>query len=120
MPEDTKALRKTADAHMDSLIADKGLPITTGALQVIIAIASVTTMVTVKTSTKPPTVVPDDLSSRTFAEVGLDDDGVAVFKENLKVLLDFIAAEIDKLPDNKNVNIGKVMEFVRLSILAAD
>jgi hypothetical protein len=119
MADDKDALQKQADAHLDGLIAAKGLEITTGALQVIIAIASVTTTVTVNTKVKPPQITPPNLSSLTFAQVGLDDEGVAVFKHNLKILLDFIATEIDKLPDNKNVNIGKVMEFIRLSILAA-
>jgi hypothetical protein len=104
---------------MDELIQAKGLEVTTGSIQVIIALASVTTVVTINTSVKPPAIQPPNLGEKTFKDVGLDDDGVAVFKENLKVLLDFIPGEIDKLPDNSNVKISKVMEFIRLSILAA-
>lgn len=99
--------------------AGKPANVTTGALQVVEALAAVTDLVTVDTSKKPPVVTPPDLPDKTFAQVGLDDAGVAVFKTNLKVLLDFIAAAIDQLPDNSNVTIGKVMEFVRDSIEAA-
>src|SRR5690348_5181878 len=95
------------NSHLDQLIADKKLAVTTGAIQVAIAIAATTTNVTVNTSTNPPTVTPADLGSRTFASLGMDDPLVAIFKANLKVLLDFIADEIDNLPDNANMNIGK-------------
>jgi len=114
-----KTVPKDANAILDELIKDKQLEISTGALQVVIAIASVTNTVTVNTSVKPVEIKPPNLPDLTFADVGLGDDDVAVFKHNLKVLLDFIANQIDQLPENSNLKIGKVMEFVRLSILAA-
>src|ERR1022692_1636087 len=104
--------------HLDSLIQGQ-LAVTTGAIQVAIAIAATTTVVTVDTTTTPPTINPPDLDAKTFADVGMDDSLVSIFKANLKVLLSEISSDIDKLPDNANMNIGKVMDFVRLSILAA-
>lgn len=111
----------TADpnATLAGLIQGQHIAVTTGAIQVAIAIASVTTVVTVNAAAVPPTVDPPDLASRSFADVGMDDNQVAVFKANLKILLKSISSDIDQLPDSASLNIGKVMEFVRLSILAA-
>jgi len=119
MKNATKKAASDPNAEMETLLEAKRLAVTTGTVQVVIALASVTSVVTVDTTKKPIKVNPPNLRDLSFADVGLDDDGVAIFKENLIVLLDFIADDIRKLPDNRNVNIGKVLEFVRLSILAA-
>jgi hypothetical protein len=85
------------------------------------AIASVTTLVTVDTTKNPPVFEPDDLGSLTFGDprVGLTNEGVSIFKANLKILLPTIADDIDEIPDNANLNIGDVAKFVQLSLQTA-
>jgi hypothetical protein len=121
-----KAKRESASAGtareaLAALIRKKEATVTDGAVQVIIAIASVTTLVTIDTTEDPPTFEPDDLGSLTFADprVGLTDEGVAIFKANLKTLLPQIADDIDQIPDNANLNIGDVAKFVQLSLQTA-
>lgn len=103
------------------LIREKEARVTDGAIQVVIAIASVATLVTVDTTQDPPVFDPDDLGSLTFGDprVGLTDEGVAIFKANLKVLLPQIVSDIDQIPDNANLNIGDVARFVQLSLQAS-
>src|ERR1039457_5031608 len=109
-----------ANAKLAALIQGKKLTTTDGALQVALAIASVTQLVTVDSTQDPFTVDPEDLGTLTFGKVGMSDQQVAIFKANLKVLLPQISKEIDKLPDNASLVIGDVAEFVRVSILSPD
>jgi hypothetical protein len=108
----------SARETLAALIREKEAGVTDGAIQVVIAIASVTTLVTVDTTQDPPVFDPDDLGTMTFGDprVGLTDDGVAIFKANLRVLLPQIAGDIDQIPDNANLNIGDVARFVQLSL----
>jgi hypothetical protein len=110
-----------AQRVLAALIEEKEATVTDGALQVVIAIASVTTLVTVDATQDPPVFEPEDLGSLTFGDprVGLTDEGVAIFKANLKVLLPRIADDIDQIPDNANLNIGEVARFVQLSLQTA-
>jgi hypothetical protein len=121
-----KARGETASARgaqetLAALIKKKQESVTDGAIQVIMAIASVTALVTVDTTQDPPVLDPDDLGSLTFADprVGLSNEGVAIFKSNLKILLPTIADDIDEIPDNANLNIGDVAKFVQLSLQTA-
>jgi len=111
----------SARETLAALIREKEARVTDGAIQVVIAIASVTTLVTVDTTQDPPIFDPDDLGTLTFGDprVGLTDDGVAIFKANLKNLLPQIASDIDQIPDNSNLNIGDVARFVQLSLQAS-
>jgi hypothetical protein len=122
----TKATREAASASgarelMAALIKKKEAAVTDGAIQVVMAIASVTTLVTVDTTKNPPVFEPDDLGSLTFGDprVGLTNEGVSIFKANLKILLPTIADDIDEIPDNANLNIGDVAKFVQLSLQTA-
>jgi hypothetical protein len=110
-----------AQETLAALIKKRQESVTDGAIQVIMAIASVTTLVTVDTTQDPPAFDPDDLGTRTFADprVGLSNEGVAIFKSNLKILLPTIADDIDEIPDNANLNIGDVAKFVQLSLQMA-
>jgi hypothetical protein len=116
-PSSSTAARETLAA----LIRKKEALVTDGAIQVVMAIASVTTLVTVDTSVDPPTFDPEDLGSLTFDDprVGLTDHGVAIFKANLKIMLPQIAADIDQIPDNASLNIGDVARFVQVSLQTA-
>jgi hypothetical protein len=111
----------SAKEALASLIREKEAVVTDGALQVIIALASATTLVTVDTTQEPPAVEPENLGTLTFndPQVGLADDDMPIFKANLKTLLPQIGNDIDQIPDNANLNIGDVAKFVQLSLMAA-
>ena len=111
----------SARETLAALIRKKEEAVTDGAIQIVIAIASVTTLVTVDTTQDPPAFEPSDLGELTFGDprVGLTDQGVAIFKANLKILLPQIADDIDQIPDNANLNIGDVARFVQLSLQTA-
>lgn len=111
----------TAQGTLAALIKKKEAAVTDGAIQVVIAVASVTALVTVDTTQEPPVFEPEDLGSLTFGDprVGLSDEGVAIFKANLKILLPQIAGDIDEIPDNASLNIGDVARFVQLSLQTA-
>ena len=106
---------------MAALIKKKQESVTDGAIQVVMAIASVTTLVTVDTTQDPPAFEPDDLGTLTFGDprVGLTNEGVAIFKANLKILLPTVADDIDEIPDNANLHIGDVAKFIQLSLQTA-
>ncbi|MEK6286506.1 MAG: hypothetical protein AABO57_12255 [Acidobacteriota bacterium] len=90
-----------------------------GRLEVALAIARTSDLVTVDTQTDPVTVDPDDLFDRTFNDngVGIDDDQMAVFKAELVKLLNEIESDINRIPENSNQVIEQVAEFVRLALL---
>jgi hypothetical protein len=120
-----KAKRETTSAGardvMAALIKKKQESVTDGAIQVVMAIASVTSLVTVDTTQDPPAFDPDDLGTLTFGDprVGLTNEGVAIFKANLKILLPTIKDDIDEIPDNADLNIGDVAKFIQLSLQTA-
>ena len=112
---------KQTPSKLNELMAAKvGQLPTDGRLEVALAVASCTNLVTVDATTHPFTTVPDDLFDRTFSdpEVGMDDDQMRVFKACLKRLLPTISNDIDQIPENANQQIGQVAEYVRLSLLA--
>jgi hypothetical protein len=118
--------RPKVPEHMttiNSLIATKQASVgpKDGRLEVALAIAATTALVTVDASTTPFSTNPDDLFDRTFddSKVGISDDQMAVFKANLTVLLPEITDDIAQIPENAALPIEKVAEFVRLSLLAA-
>jgi hypothetical protein len=120
---ETKKQELTLGAQdaLAGLIQKKEAIVGDGSLQVVLAIASVTTRVTVDTTKDPPVIDPEDLGTLTFADprVGLTDQQVAIFKSNLKIMLPQISADIDQIPDNASLRIADVAKFVRLSLLAA-
>jgi hypothetical protein len=95
-------------------------PATDGSLQVVIAIASVTNLVTIDTTQVPPVVNPDNLGDLAFNDnaVGLSDGQMPIFKANLKVLLPNIGDDIDKIPDNSNLIVSAVAKIVRLALMS--
>ena len=92
-----------------------------GSLQIALAIASVTTLVTVDSTQNPPVISPKDLGMLAFNDpaVGMTDEQVAIFKANLEIMLPEIAADIRRIPDNANQNIGDVAQFIQLALIAA-
>ena len=108
-----------AQARLEALISEREAVVGDGSLQVVIAIASVTTLVTVDTAQRPPVVTPANLGALTFndPQVGMSNAQVAIFKANLKLLLPQISADIDLIPDNANLQIAQVAKLVRLSLL---
>lgn len=109
-------------ARLNKLIAGKQASLTPkdGRLELALAIASTTNLVTVDTTAVPFTTNPDDLFDRTFDDkmVGISDDQMPVVKANLSVFLPEIANDISEIPDNAATPIEKVAEFIRLSLLA--
>lgn len=91
-----------------------------GSLQIALAIASVTTLVTVDTTQSPPVITPEDLGMLTFNDpaVGMTDEQVAIFKSNLMIMLPEIADDIRQIPDNAHQNIGDVAQFIQLALVA--
>ena len=111
---------EAAHDKLNKMIAAKEQEIGDGGVQVAMAIASVTTLVTVDTSQDPVVVTPDNLGDLTFDDpaVGMSDDQMPIFKANLKILLPLIADDISQIPDNSKLLISKVARFVQLSIMA--
>jgi hypothetical protein len=107
---------------LNKLIAAKQVSVTPkdGRLELALAIASTTNLVTVDTTAVPFATLPDDLFDRTFDDklVGISDDQMPVVKANLSVLLTEIAEDISQIPENAATPIEKVAEFIRLSLLA--
>jgi hypothetical protein len=89
-----------------------------GRLKLALAIAASTDLVTVNLG-PPATVDPSDLFIRRFNDpkVGLDNEQMRDFKERLKIFLPSISADIDQIPENSNLIIEDVAEFVRLALL---
>ena len=87
-----------------------------GRLQVALAIAATTNLVTVNATETPFTTTPDDLFDLMFNDstVGISDEQMPVFKANLTVLLPTIAIDISQIPENAGLPIEKVAELVRL------
>jgi hypothetical protein len=108
-----------AQAMLEALIAEREAVVGDGSLQVVIAIASVTTLVTVDTTQDPPVVTPETLGALRFndPQIGMSNAQVGIFKANLKLLLPQISADIDLIPDNANLQIAQVVKLVRLSLL---
>ena len=96
------------------------MPIKDGRLEVATAIADTTDLVTVDPTTDPFTTDPEDLFDRRFNDdqVGIDDNQMRIFKATLDELLPEISREIERIPNNSNVLIEDVAEFVMLALSA--
>jgi hypothetical protein len=59
------------------------------------------------------------LGERTFSDpaVGISDEQMAIFKANLQRLLPQISADIAQIPENADLRIADVAEFVQLSLM---
>ena len=108
-----------ATRALDRLISDKERAVGDGSLQVVLAIASVTSLVTIDTSTAPATIEPPDLGQRKFNDlkVGMSNTQMAIFKANLTTLLPEIALDVARIPENAALKIADVAKFVRLALL---
>ena len=117
-----KATSPNDHAHLDRLIAAKSMASgpTDGRLQVALAIAGVSSLVTVDATKHPFETSPDDLFDLLFNDptVGLADEQMPALRANLTALLPGIAVDIAQLPDNASLPIEKTAEFIRLSLLA--
>lgn len=91
-----------------------------GRLEVVTAIADTTDLVTVDPTTNPPTVKPENLFDLTFNDerVGIDDSQMRLFKASLEELLPEITSDIERIPNNSNLLVDDVAEFVRLALRA--
>jgi hypothetical protein len=114
------ASSSAAERTLDRMIAEKQRTVGDGSLQVILAIASVTNLVTIDTTKTPPKMNPPNLGQLTFndAKVGLSNTQMAIFKGNLATLLPEIEADVAKIPENAGLKISAVADFVRLALLA--
>jgi hypothetical protein len=93
------------------------MPVKDGRLEVALAIARTSDLVTVVV--QPLSVDPSDLFDRAFNnnKVGIDDGQMSLFKAELERLLPEITTDIDRIPENANQIIEDVAEFVRLALL---
>jgi hypothetical protein len=91
-----------------------------GRLEVATAIADTSDLVTVDPTTDPFTTDPKDLFDLRFNDdqVGIDDNQMRLFKASLDELLPEISREIDRIPNNSNLLIEDVAEFVMLALSA--
>jgi hypothetical protein len=96
------------------------MPIKDGRLEVATAIADTSDLVTVDPTTDPFSTVPDDLFDRKFNDnrVGIDDSQMRLFKASLEQLLPEITNDIERIPENSNLLIDDVAEFVRIALAA--
>ena len=92
-----------------------------GRIEVVSAIADTTDLVTIDTTTDPPTVEPEGLFDLRFNDdrVGIDNNQMRLFKASLEELLPEISRDIERIPNNSNLLIDDVAEFVRLALRAA-
>ena len=94
-----------------------------GRVQIGLAIAAVSSLVTIDASTIPPTSIPANLFTLTFDDksVGISGDQMPAFYANLALLLPTIVADIQQLEtttdDNPSLPIEQVAQFVRLSLV---
>lgn len=91
-----------------------------GRLEVATAIADTTDLVTVDPTTQPATIDPEDLFDMRFNDdrVGIDDNQMRLFKASLEELLPEITSDIERIPNNSNLLVDDVAEFVRLALRA--
>jgi hypothetical protein len=96
-----------------------------GRLQVALAVASVTSLVTVNASAVPFTTIPQYLFDLTFDDntVGISEGQMPAFYAALTVLLPTITADIQQVEtttnDNPSIGIEQIAQYVRLSLVTA-
>lgn len=95
--------------------------IKSGRLEVAIAIAKTSHLVSVDPTVTPFTTIPPNLFDLIFKDnkVGIDDNQMAVFKAQLAALLPEITSDINQIPENSNQVIEDVAFFVKLALFAA-
>jgi len=95
------------------------MPIKDGRFEVATAIADTTDLVTVN-PTDPFTTEPEDLFDLRFNDnrVGIDNSQMRLFKASLEELLPEITNDIERIPNNANLVIEDVAEFVMLALSA--
>lgn len=97
-------------------------PVTDGALQLCLALTSVTNLVTVDAAAEPFAVTPEDLFERTFDDprVGVSHQQMPIFKANLAGLLPrSVAPEIARIADHAGLLIGDVADLVAAALRKA-
>jgi hypothetical protein len=92
-------------------------PARTGQLEVALAVARVSALVTVDPSQTPFKTVPAGLFLRTFgdAKIGITDEQMIFFKARLKALLPEIGATVDGIAEDATQTIGAVAQIVALA-----
>ena len=108
--------------NIDKLIAAKKAAVSTdGRLEVALAIAGTTQLVSVNPTAHPFTTKPSKLFDLQFDDdaVGIDDEQMEVFKANLSLLLPEIKDDIAQIEDKASVVIDKVAAFIELALSAA-
>jgi hypothetical protein len=95
------------------------VPSVDGSLKVILAIASITDLVTVNLSTTPPTFKPANLDTLALndAAVGISDEQMPIFRANLREMLPQIASAIDQIPDNASATVDQIAEVVNTALM---
>lgn len=91
-----------------------------GALELAVALASLTTLVQVDLRPTPFRAEPADLFDRTFSSVGLNEDQMGFLREQLKLSLPAIAAELDtnsQVLDQPAHRIGDYAQFLKVALL---
>ncbi|MBK7928396.1 MAG: hypothetical protein IPJ98_13150 [Bryobacterales bacterium] len=91
-----------------------------GALELAVALASLTALVTVDIRQEPFRTEPADLFDLTFAAVGIDEPQMGFLREQLKHLLPGIAADLDansQVLDQPNHRIGDYAQFLKVALL---
>ncbi|MBN8730553.1 MAG: hypothetical protein J0L64_08445 [Acidobacteria bacterium] len=91
-----------------------------GALELAVALASLTRLVTVDLRQKPFRTEPADLFDLTFAGVGLNDGQMGFLREQLKRLLPAISGDLDansQVLDQPNHRIGDYAQFLKVALL---
>jgi hypothetical protein len=91
-----------------------------GRLEVATAVADTTDLVTVDPTTETFTTDPEDLFDLKFNDdqVGIDNNQMRLFKASLEELLPEITSDIERIPNNSNLVIEDVAEFVMLALSA--
>jgi hypothetical protein len=98
-----------------SIGKESSMSVKDGRLEIALAIARTSDLVTVDDSTQPFTVDPDDLFDWPFNDnrVGIDDGQMSIFKAELEKLLPEIKGDIDGIPENSNILIKDVVKTIR-------
>jgi hypothetical protein len=110
-PAGTAADLKKLLEHMRATGTDDG------SIELAMAIASVTSKVTV--AVNPLRVTPEELFELTFndPEVGITNAQMKDVKANLTFLLAEIAEDIAQIPEDAGNDIEDVQEYIRLALL---
>ncbi|MCC6292389.1 MAG: hypothetical protein IT164_07080 [Bryobacterales bacterium] len=93
-----------------------------GAVELAMAVASLTALVRVDASRDPFMTNPADLFERTFSNVGLDDNQMELLREELRLSLPCIAGDLAAHAadlDRAGLRIGSYAAFLHAALRAA-